>query len=262
MNRDIFWISVGYLTLPQAYMSMNISTYILDATPHISPSAAPALLWSYYISYLWNYEPDSWVATIAYSTRILAILVSLPLVILALLASSYIPHIFFSPLTFAQDIASYAIARTLGVIDDVKASTSDKATVHFPPSILIGGSSSPNSESTLSDSDSLTDHSLRNRLRSPLSDSISEANDGSPPSQHVFYADDSENNLKLSGVGVFSPAASQPPSPIISRQQLNVEVKDLLKEEDEGVHLRRRVTQWVEGSNTSSGGIPKGVHEN
>jgi hypothetical protein len=155
-------------------------------------------------------------------------------------------------LTFAQDIASYAIARTLGVIDDVKASTSDKATVHIPSSILIGGSSSPNSESTLSDSDSLTDHSLRNRLRSPLSDSISEANHGSCPSQHVFYADDSENNLKLSGVGVFSPAASQPPSPVISRQQLNVEVGDLLKEEDEGVHLRRRVTQWVEGSNTSS----------
>lgn len=158
----------------------------------------------------------------------------------------------FPPLTFAQDIASYAIARTLGVIDDVKASTSDKATVRIPPSILIGGSSSPNSESTLSDSDSLTDHSLRNRLRSPLSCSISEANGGSRASQHVFYADDSENNLKLSGVGVFSPAASQPPSPIISRQQLNVEVKDLLKEEDEGVHIHRRVTQWVEGSNTSS----------
>lgn len=218
---------------------MNISSYILDA--HISPSAAPALLWSYYISYLWNYEPDSWVATIAYSTRILAILVSLPLVILALL-----------------DIASYAIARTLGVIDDVKASTSDKATIHFPPSILIGGSSSPNSESTLSDSDSFTDPSLCNRLRSPLSDSISEANGGSGASQHVFYADDSENNLKLSGVGVFSPEASQPPSPTITRRQLNVEVKDSLKEEDEEVHIRRRVTQWVEGSDTSSeSGIPK-----
>jgi hypothetical protein len=91
---NIFWISIGYLqTLPQAYLNMNISSYVLDATSHISPSAAPALLWSYYISYLWNYEPDSWVARIAYSTRILAILVSLPLIILALLARSYTSHI-------------------------------------------------------------------------------------------------------------------------------------------------------------------------
>jgi len=87
-------ISFGYLTLPQA-LTMNISSYILDATLDISPSAAPALLWSYYISYLWNYEPDSWVARIAYSTRILAILVSLPLVILALLARPYTSHILF-----------------------------------------------------------------------------------------------------------------------------------------------------------------------
>ncbi|KAF8160782.1 hypothetical protein B0H34DRAFT_351843 [Crassisporium funariophilum] len=172
----------------------------------MSPSSIPATLWGYYIQYLWNYESDSWVARIAYSCRILAILVCLPIVILALL-----------------DIASYAIARTLGVIDDVKASTSDKATVHSSPqtpSIRVDDAQSPGSDSAFSDSDreSMTDHNLHNRMRSPLSDSISEETEYNFSQPSVFYGED--NNLKLSGVGVFSPAASQPPSPTISRHHL------------------------------------------
>ena len=80
----------------------------------------------------------------------------------------------------------------------------------------------PGSESAFSDSDhdSLTDHSLHNRMRSPLSDSFSakyeNANFSQPP---VFYAGE-DNNLRLSGVGVFSPAASQPSSPTLNRHHL------------------------------------------
>ncbi|KDR75185.1 hypothetical protein GALMADRAFT_279957 [Galerina marginata CBS 339.88] len=178
---------------------MNLSFYTSEFTlqvSQISPTSIPGTLWAYYIEYLWLYKPDSWVARMAYSFRVLAILVSLPIVILGLLD---------------QDIASYGIARTLGVIDDVKASTSDKATVHAqPPSIQLNGTISPSSDSAFSDSDrdSLIDHTMHNKMRSPLSDSTSSL----PP---VFYAED-----KLSGVGLFSPAASQPPSPTSSRRHL------------------------------------------
>jgi len=76
-------------------------------------ASVPQSLWKYYVDYLWCYEPNSWVARTANGARVLAILVALPIVILALL-----------------DIASYGIARTLGVIDDVKASTSDMTSIH------------------------------------------------------------------------------------------------------------------------------------
>lgn len=45
-----------------------------------------------------------------------------------------------------QDIASYGIARTLGVIDDVKASTSDMTSIH---GIHENGSNSINVSTTL-----------------------------------------------------------------------------------------------------------------
>jgi hypothetical protein len=93
----------------------------------------------------------------------------------------------------------------------------------------------PGSESAFSDSDrdSLTDHNLHNRMmRSPLSDSSGNANLSQPS---VFYA--GEDN-RLSGIGVFSPASSQPPSPVLSRHHLP---------QDESTHgkdqLRHRVQQ-------------------
>jgi len=179
---------------------MNLSFDTSEISSQVSSFSMPGLLWAYYVQYLWNYEPGSFVARIAYSCRILAILISLPIIILGLL-----------------DIASYAIARTLGVIDDVKASTSDKATVHID-NTMTPGTITPGSESAFSDSDrdSLTDHTHHNRMmRSPLSDSSLGNATFSQPS--VFYA--GEDN-KLSGVGVFSPASSQPPSPVLSRQHL------------------------------------------
>lgn len=65
-------------------------------------------------------------------------------------------------------------------------------------------------------------HNLHGRIRSPLSDSISEVYDDNKLSSSqppVFYAGE-ENSLTLSGVGVFSPATSRPPSPTINRRDL------------------------------------------
>ena len=180
------------------------------------------------------------MARIAYSCRILAILVILPIIILGLLvgnrSSDTIRCIW---LIYTQDIASYGIARTLGVIDDVRASTSDKATVHntmTPPD----GAITPGSESVFSDSDhdSLIDHNLHNRMRSPLSDSY--ANFAQPS---VFYV--GEDN-KLSGVGVFSPAASQPPSPTSSRHRLP------LDESTRKDQLRHRVRDELTSTSSES----------
>jgi len=52
----------------------------------------PSYLWNEYVDYLWNYDSNSWVATIAYAFRIWAILAILPTLVLALLVS-----IFLSP---------------------------------------------------------------------------------------------------------------------------------------------------------------------
>jgi len=71
---------------------MNITQYTSEFTAHISqvsPSLIPGTIWTYYVKYLWLYEPDSWVARIAYSCRVLAILVSLPIIILGLLVSVF-----------------------------------------------------------------------------------------------------------------------------------------------------------------------------
>ncbi|KAF8200657.1 hypothetical protein BJ912DRAFT_1054166 [Pholiota molesta] len=197
---------------------MNITSYTSEVTAKISridPLSIPHTLWTYYLEYLWFYEPNSWVAKIAYSCRILAILVSLPIVILGLL-----------------DIASYVVARTLGVIDDVKASTSDKATIHAShatPTIRVHGVGTPSSESTFSDSDhdSFLDSSIRRRSRGSLVDDAAPAGEARRPSQPSLFYVGEDNSLKLSGVGVFSPAGSQPSSPTLSRHNLPNNSTDL-----------------------------------
>lgn len=208
---------------------MNITSYTSEVTAKISridPLSIPHTLWTYYLEYLWFYEPNSWVAKIAYSCRVLAILVSLPIVILGLLVRTISSLGSALSLKYRrQDIASYVIARTLGVIDDVKASTSDKATIHAShatPTIHVHGVSTPSSESTFSDSDrdSILDPSIRHRSRSSLVDDSVSAGETRRPSQPSLFYVGEDNSLKLSGVGVFSPAASQPPSPTISRHNL------------------------------------------
>ena len=67
---------------------MNLSFDTSEFTSQVSPSSIPGLLWAFYVQFLWNYESDSWVARIAYSCRILAILVSLPIIILGLLVGN------------------------------------------------------------------------------------------------------------------------------------------------------------------------------
>jgi len=69
---------------------MNITQYAIDfgaQISHISPSSIPSTLWDYYVQYLWYYNPDSVVARIAYTFRLLALLLIMPAVILILLVS-------------------------------------------------------------------------------------------------------------------------------------------------------------------------------
>ncbi|RDB25128.1 hypothetical protein Hypma_007744 [Hypsizygus marmoreus] len=227
---------------------MNVSTLVFDFSfqiSQVSPSTLPGMLWNHYVEYLWNYHPNSWVARIASISRFLALLVSFPIIVLGLL-----------------DITSYGIARTLGVIDDVKASTSDIATVHqgaSTPSILIESSTpqSPSVSSTpFSDSEREAlghhhhhhhhhHHNQHNQQHTNLQplpeeqrDTLSRIGVSQP---HTFYASE-DNNLKLSGVGVFSPAASRPASPVLSRRNLQPEEgRGTGQETDEG--LRQRVRQ-------------------
>lgn len=113
----------------------------------------------------------------------------------------------------AQDIVSYGIARTLGIVDDVKASTSDKATdvlTEKVPVIHVSGESTPSSETyTDSDRESVTDHIRAQR------EAASNLLDASEP--RAYYASDSDG-LKLAGADVFSPAVSEPSSPTIPRK--------------------------------------------
>ena len=62
--------------------------YVPNLSYHISrlcSSLSPRGIWHYYVQYLWYYQPNSWVARIASVCRVLAILISFPLVVLALL---------------------------------------------------------------------------------------------------------------------------------------------------------------------------------
>ena len=51
----------------------------------VQPSEIPKLIWQYYVHYLVDYHPKSWVGRIAYVFRVLAAMVALPFLILMLL---------------------------------------------------------------------------------------------------------------------------------------------------------------------------------
>ncbi|KAJ7287850.1 hypothetical protein C8J57DRAFT_1496262 [Mycena rebaudengoi] len=191
---------------------MDVSSFSINTI-----SSLPRLGWDLYIDYLWNWTdyPNSWISRIAYTSRVLAILFILPIVILTLL-----------------DLASYGIARTLGVIDDVKASTSDKETIHNKvPLVQVLDASTPASSSP-SDADTL------------LPSEYNSSTDTLPPPSHPHaYFMSEENSLKLSGVGVFSPAASRPPSPTITRRNLQLGGD---AETDEGITFRKRLPKRTE----------------
>jgi hypothetical protein len=113
---------------------------LADDTVDIPIVSLPKLMWRYYLDYLWYYDPGSWVAKIANTAWVLAILVALPIVILALLARNALYSLVatLTNIAITQDTSSYGIARTLGVIDDVKASTSDVVSVHADQAIPEG----------------------------------------------------------------------------------------------------------------------------
>ena len=74
---------------------MNITAYTSEVSSRLgglAPLALPRTLWAYYLEYLWFYPPDSWVAKIASTSLALAVLVSLPIVVLGLLVRTPPTH--------------------------------------------------------------------------------------------------------------------------------------------------------------------------
>jgi len=175
---------------------MNVSSQLQDL--HFSSVHFILNIWQYYLEYLWYYDSSSWVAKIAYTIRVFAVLFILPATILGML-----------------DISSYLIARTLGVVDVAKASTSDKPVVIrlTIPSIRIEDTSSSSAvtDSVLSDeSNAATSPELSDRADDEIDDFV----------QLAELNNSMFSNEELAGVGVFSPASSCPPSPTLSRRKM------------------------------------------
>ncbi|KAH8993257.1 hypothetical protein EDB86DRAFT_2830189 [Lactarius hatsudake] len=151
----------------------------------MSPAViAPPYLWDWYIDYLWNYDHDSWVATIAYGFRVWAILSILPTVILCLL-----------------DVTSYVIARTLG---DPTASTYSQ--IHTSP-IPISPTPPP------------SHRPRRPKERPPPPWVPSPTKPTATATYFVGGEADDDGAARLAGVGVFTPVASMPGSPMLSRRR-------------------------------------------
>ncbi|CCM01139.1 uncharacterized protein FIBRA_03187 [Fibroporia radiculosa] len=166
--------------------------------------SAPNLLWSLYVDYLWNYQRGSWVYSVASTFRVLAFTIIVPFVLLTLL-----------------DVASYVIARTLGVIDETKASTSETVAGEAP--------TAEKSAALRSTPAYLTVPPLA-YFRNPLE----------------------EGNPRLSGVGMFSPTPSQPPSPTMSRRELSQHMHNVPEKKPD--HGRGPYETHREASRESSSG--------
>jgi len=179
---------------------VSLSGHLTELISGFSLSSLPRLIWQYYLEYLWFYEPSSWVGRIAHIFQILAFMMILPMVLFSLL-----------------DVTTYVIARTLGVVDDVKASTSDKITIHaeggrdVPSIVLTASSPTPASDPA--------QNVLPNEFQQQtnVTEIMAPVARHSPP-QTFFASDDMQ--LKLSGEGVFSPAASVPSSPTLKRRRI------------------------------------------
>ncbi|KAH9058844.1 hypothetical protein EDB87DRAFT_1625700 [Lactarius vividus] len=163
----------------------------------MSPAViAPPYLWDWYIDYLWNYDHNSWVATIAYGFRIWAILAILPTVILCLL-----------------DVTSYVIARTLG---DPTASTTHRS------SFAQAGPSK--SDINIADTALATPPSPSQGGPTSAVGTIGDRPTATAAAATYFIGgegddDDDDGAARLAGVGVFSPVASMPGSPMLSRRR-------------------------------------------
>ncbi|CAL1706828.1 unnamed protein product [Somion occarium] len=201
----------SYLALLPPTTTMSIYESVLST---------PRFLWDLYVEYLWNYKPDSWVASGASTFRVLAFLTISPFIVLTLL-----------------DVISYVIARTLGVIDDTKAATSEDVTdtggvtPGEAPIIRIQESDS-SSRSSSEEVDKTPSH---------------------PPLTYFENPVEGEGNLKLSGVDMFSPAPSQPPSPTLSRRDLTIHMTHQLPSGKAGRARGSSISQPSPSSTTSSG---------
>ncbi|KAJ7178392.1 hypothetical protein C8R43DRAFT_872236 [Mycena crocata] len=185
-------------------------------------SSLPRTIWYFYVDHLWNWteHPNSWVSRIAYTSRVLAIILLLPIVILTLL-----------------DLASYGIARTLGVIDTVEASTSDKETIHNKvPLVRIYEATTPSPSSSFNATDSEHDTLHEHTDNFSSTDTLPPLSILTPSHPRAYFTSE-DNSLKLSGVGVFSPATSTPPSPTITRRAL---AEEKMTDGDEGIIFRKR----------------------
>ena len=123
-------------------------------------------------------------------------------------------------------MTSYIIARTLGVIDDTKASTSDRESLHAagvvvegtdakPPSIIVRSASASGIAST--------NPAIPADIGQPL-DGIGEKLQLEIEPSRPRRPSHSSSSLyegppALAGVGVFSPAVSTPSSPTIERKR-------------------------------------------
>lgn len=132
------------------------------------------------------------------------------------------------------------IARTLGIVDDVKASTSDQpAVTESTPSILVEDTSSEESFPAEQDNYASSVHRQYN------TDMRSAGVQEEMKLQAYFTG---EEDLQLSGVGILSPSPSMPSSPVLPHECLSGEDGAMRMEEsrdaqDEAVTLRRRGAQ-------------------
>ena len=67
------------------FASQHIPLSTATTTTTMNVLSAPVNLWHLYVEYLVNYKDDSWVASIASSFRVLAIVMCVPLALLILL---------------------------------------------------------------------------------------------------------------------------------------------------------------------------------
>lgn len=133
------------------------------------------------------------------------------------------------------------IARTLGIVDDVKASTSDQpaVTAEGMPSILVEDTSSE--ESFPAEQDNYTSSVHRQYNTDMRSAGVQEE----MKLQAYFTG---EEDLQLSSVGILSPSPSQPSSPVLLHENLSGEdgamrMEDPRDAQDEAVTLRRQGAQ-------------------
>ncbi|KAI0093022.1 hypothetical protein BDY19DRAFT_989707 [Irpex rosettiformis] len=163
--------------------------------------SAPLHLWDLYVIYLWDYKPGTWVYRIAQTFWILAFMVLSPFVVLTLL-----------------DVASYVIARTLGVVESTRASTGEMPQLSQEQNQQDRRGSGTTSMA-VNDNDS--DVSSIHVVDPTPSASASNCRLDDEPSSYLHGSVVDEGNLQLAGVDAFSPAPSQPPSPKITRTNLN-----------------------------------------